>query len=114
MTTNATLTADGFTAPSSIRSITDPRLDRVIAGFASLPFAYMLYYRLAQEGIDLPRLALAINYALLIATMVVRRVQGYAESVAVQRGGTVEVGNLEDDGDEPVVLCHRLPLTRAG
>ena len=71
--TNATLTADSFTAPPGIRSITDPRLDRVIAGVASLPFAYMLYYRLAYEGFDLPRVAIAINFALLIGTMVVRR-----------------------------------------
>jgi protein-S-isoprenylcysteine O-methyltransferase Ste14 len=71
--TNATLTADAFPAASRIRSITDPRLDRVIAGGASLPFAYMLYYRLAYEGFDLPRIAIAINFALLIGTMVVRR-----------------------------------------
>jgi len=71
--TNATLTADTFEAPSGIRSITDPRLDRVVAAVASLPFAYMLYYRLAYEGFDLPRIAIAINFALLIGTMVVRR-----------------------------------------
>jgi protein-S-isoprenylcysteine O-methyltransferase Ste14 len=71
--TNATLTADAFAARSGIRSITDPRLDRVIAGVASLPFAYMLYYRLAYERFDLPRIAIAINFALLIGTMVVRR-----------------------------------------
>ncbi|HJQ83834.1 MAG TPA: methyltransferase [Candidatus Binatia bacterium] len=44
----------------------------MVAAVASLPFAYMLHYRLA-EGFDLPRIALALNYALLIATMVVRR-----------------------------------------
>ena len=71
--TNATLTADTFEAPSGIRSITDPRLDRVVAAVASLPFAYMLYYRLAYEGFDLPRIAIAINFALLNGTMVVRR-----------------------------------------
>ena len=71
--TSATLTADTFAAPSGIRSITDPRLDRVVAAAASLPFAYMLYYRLAYEGFDLPRIAIAINFALLIGTMVVRR-----------------------------------------
>jgi protein-S-isoprenylcysteine O-methyltransferase Ste14 len=71
--TNATLTADTFVAPTGIRSITDPRLDRVVATVASLPFAYMLYYRLAYEGFDLPRVAMAINFALLIGTMVVRR-----------------------------------------
>src|SRR5437867_4236094 len=50
-----------------------PRVDRVDATVASLPFAYMLYYRLAHEGFDLPRITLALQYALLIATMVIRR-----------------------------------------
>src|SRR5216683_3350819 len=50
-----------------------PRVDRVTATVASLPFAYMIYHRLVVESLDLPRIALAINYALLIATMVVRR-----------------------------------------
>ena len=71
--THATLTADAVAVPSGIRSITDPRLDRTVAAVASLPFAYMLYYRLAYEGFDLPRIAIAINFALLIGTMVVRR-----------------------------------------
>ena len=71
--TNVTLTADTFAAPPGIRSITDPRLDRLVAAVASLPFVYMLYYRLAYEGFDLPRVAIAINFALLIGTMVVRR-----------------------------------------
>jgi protein-S-isoprenylcysteine O-methyltransferase Ste14 len=70
---NATVTVESVAAPSGVRSITDPRVDRLVAAVASLPFAYMLYYRLAVEGFDLPRLALAINYALLIATMAVRR-----------------------------------------
>jgi protein-S-isoprenylcysteine O-methyltransferase Ste14 len=71
----AQLTAPSIAAaaPSGLRRITDPRTDRVIAAIASLPFAYMLYYRLAYEGFDLPRIALAINFALLIVTMVVRR-----------------------------------------
>ena len=71
--TTATLTADTLVAPTGIRSITDPRMDRAVATVASLPFAYMLYYRLAYEGFDLPRVAMAINFALLIGTMVVRR-----------------------------------------
>jgi protein-S-isoprenylcysteine O-methyltransferase Ste14 len=70
--TTASVTAQGA-ALSGLRAITDPRTDRVVAVIASLPFAYMLYYRLAYEGFDLPRIALAINYALLIGTMVVRR-----------------------------------------
>jgi len=70
---DATVTVASVAAPSGVRSIIDPRVDRLVAAVASLPFAYMLYYRLAVEGFDLPRLALAINYALLIATMAVRR-----------------------------------------
>jgi protein-S-isoprenylcysteine O-methyltransferase Ste14 len=58
---------------SGLRAITNARVDRAIATVASLPFAYLLYYRLAHEGFDLPRVALAVNYALLIGTMVVRR-----------------------------------------
>src|SRR5215470_8130914 len=68
----ATATSDSI-VPAGVRSITDPRVDRGVAAIASLPFAYMLYHRLVVEGFDLPRVALAINYALLIATMVVRR-----------------------------------------
>ncbi len=69
----AALGLEALAAPSGVRSITDPRVDRGVAGVASLPFAYMLYYRLAYEGFDLPRIAMALNFALLIATMVVRR-----------------------------------------
>ncbi len=71
--TNASTAADVIAARSGVRSITDPRVDRVVATVASLPFVYLLYYRLAHEGFDLPRVALATGYALLIATMVVRR-----------------------------------------
>ncbi len=71
--TTASTTAGVIAAPSGVRSITDPRVDRAVATIASLPFAYMLYYRLAHEGFDLPRITLALQYALLIATMVVRR-----------------------------------------
>ena len=70
--TTASMTAEVRTL-SGLRAITDPRTDRAVATVASLPFAYMLYYRLAYEGFDLPRIALAVNYALLIGTMVVRR-----------------------------------------
>ena len=70
--TTASMTAEGTTL-SGLRAITDPRTDRVVATVACLPFAYMLYYRLAYEGFDLPRIAIAVNYALLIGTMVVRR-----------------------------------------
>lgn len=73
MMTNVPMTAEMVAAPTGVRSITDPRVDRLVATVASIPFGYLLYYRLAYEGFDLPRVALAINYALLIATMVIRR-----------------------------------------
>ena len=69
--TTASMTAEGTL--SGLRAITSPRTDRFVATIACLPFAYMLYYRLAHEGFDLPRIAIAVNYALLIGTMVVRR-----------------------------------------
>jgi protein-S-isoprenylcysteine O-methyltransferase Ste14 len=69
---NTAVTAEAIAPPTGVRSITDPRVDRVVAAVASLPFAYMSCYRLA-EGFDLPRIAMALNFALLIATMVVRR-----------------------------------------
>src|SRR6185295_16253419 len=71
--TTVSLTADAIAAPTGLRSITDPRVDRVVAAAACVPFAYMAYYRLAHEGLDVPRIALALNYALLIVTMVARR-----------------------------------------
>jgi protein-S-isoprenylcysteine O-methyltransferase Ste14 len=51
----------------------DPIVDRVIATVASVPFGYLIYHRLIVEGADLPRIAMATNYGLLIATMVIRR-----------------------------------------
>jgi protein-S-isoprenylcysteine O-methyltransferase Ste14 len=51
----------------------DARVDRAIGVVASVPFAYMIYYRLAVQGADLPRVAMAINFALLIVTMAARR-----------------------------------------
>src|SRR5262249_27467886 len=68
----AALPRQSASAPSGVRSITDPRVDRGVAAVASVPFAYMLYYRLAHEGFDLPRIAMALNFALLIGTMVGR------------------------------------------
>lgn len=72
-TAQATMTAPSIESPAGLRGITDPRTDRVVATAASIPFAYMLYYRLAHQGFDLPPVVMALQYALLIATMVVRR-----------------------------------------
>ena len=60
-------------APTGIRRITDPRVDRAVAILACLPFVWMTWYRLAHEGFDLPRLAFAVNFALLFVTMAARR-----------------------------------------
>ena len=80
MTSNETVATPTNSVPgidvrperSFLDVLTDPRRDRVVAAIASLPFAYMLYVRLAQ-GMDFPRVALAINFALLVVTMLARR-----------------------------------------
>src|SRR5262249_32317757 len=61
------------TVPEAAAIRSDFSLDRAIAAIASLPFAWMAYYRLVVQGVDLPHAAVAINYALLIVTMVMRR-----------------------------------------
>lgn len=61
------------TVPEAAAIRSNFSLDRAIAAIASLPFAWMAYYRLVVQGVDLPHAALAINYALLIVTMVIRR-----------------------------------------
>jgi protein-S-isoprenylcysteine O-methyltransferase Ste14 len=60
-------------SPTGIRRITDPRVDRAVAIVACLPFVWMTWYRLNHEGFDLPRLAFAVNFALLFVTMAARR-----------------------------------------
>lgn len=42
----------------------------------------------------------------IVALVVVGRLQGDAEPVAVQRRGTVEVGDLENDRDDAVAFVH--------
>ena len=68
---SALAAARGYRAWTSL--IRDPRRDRTIAAAACLPFAYLAYHRLVVEGADLPRVAMVINCALLIATMITRR-----------------------------------------
>ena len=58
---------------SGLRSITDPRVDRAVAVVASLPFVYMAYYRVIHDGLDVPCMAMVLQYALLITTMAARR-----------------------------------------
>jgi protein-S-isoprenylcysteine O-methyltransferase Ste14 len=72
--TNVSATTAGtFPRTPGIRSVTDPRVDRAVAIVACLPFVYMAYYRVTHEGLDVPRMAMLLQYALLIATMAARR-----------------------------------------
>ena len=54
--------------------VTDPRVDRVVAIVASVPFAFLIYYRFVhQGGLTLPWIAMTANMVLLIVTMAARR-----------------------------------------
>ncbi len=53
--------------------LTDPRVDRSIAIIASLPTAYVIYYRLQRGTLDIVRINLIIQGLLFIVTMVARR-----------------------------------------
>jgi protein-S-isoprenylcysteine O-methyltransferase Ste14 len=48
-------------------------VDRTIAIVASIPMAYLIYWRLRQGTLDIVRIALILQSLLLIATMVARR-----------------------------------------
>ena|SRR2546421_1300761 len=97
----------------------DARIDRAIAAVASLPFAYMIYYRLVVQGADLPRVAMVINFVLLIATMVFRcppvRVTTkplyWATAFVATYWGVMTLG-LVDRGVPiaPTLLTHALAL----
>ncbi|MBI1824831.1 MAG: hypothetical protein HY287_17240 [Planctomycetes bacterium] len=50
-----------------------PMIDKTIAVFASAPFVYALYHRLAAGTLDLPRGCAALGQLITIATMVLRR-----------------------------------------
>ena len=53
--------------------LADPRVDRTVAVIASLPTAYLIYWRLRQGTLDIVRINLILQSLLLIATMVARR-----------------------------------------
>ncbi len=53
--------------------LADPRVDRTVAVIASLPAAYLIYWRLRQGTLDIVRINLILQSVLLIATMVARR-----------------------------------------
>jgi protein-S-isoprenylcysteine O-methyltransferase Ste14 len=101
------------------RALTDPRVDRAIATAASLPFVYMVYHRLVVEGADLPRLAMSINFALLIATMVARRPPVrvtpnplyWATAFVATYWGFMTVGLMERGAPiAPLVVTHGLAV----
>ena len=101
------------------RALTDPRIDRAIATAASLPFVYMAYHRLVVEGADLPRLAMSINFAMLIATMVTRRPPVrvtpkplyWATAFVATYWGFMTVGLTEHGAPiAPVVVTHGLAI----
>ena len=106
-------------ALSGIRRVTDPRVDRAGAVVAWLPFVYMTWYRLAREGIDLPRVAFVVNFALLFVTMAARRprVRGTPEPlywltafVAIY-WSLVTLGFMENGVRlAPIVVTHGLAL----
>jgi len=53
--------------------LANPAVDKTIAVIASLPFLYLLYLRLHGGTLNLARINLAIQYLLLVVTMLVRR-----------------------------------------
>ncbi len=50
-----------------------PWVDKTIAVVASVPFVYLAYRRLSGGPLDIPRIALLLNFTLLIGTMLARR-----------------------------------------
>lgn len=55
------------------RVLSNPWLDRAIAVVACVPFVYFGYYRYVHGGINLPLIALWIEFTLIIVPMVARR-----------------------------------------
>jgi len=106
-------------APSGIRRITDPRVDRAVAIVACVPFAYMTWYRLTHEAFDLPRIAFAVNFALLFVTMAARRAPVrvtpkplyWATAFVATYWSFMTLGFMEQGVQlAPVVVTHGLAL----
>ena len=57
-----------------MRTLARPAVDKSIAILACLPFVYVLYHRLAEGTLNIPRAAAALGQLITIATMVMRRV----------------------------------------
>src|SRR5206468_6191867 len=53
--------------------LADPRVDRTVAVIASLPAAYLIYWRLRQGTLDIVRINLILQSLLFIVMMVARR-----------------------------------------
>jgi protein-S-isoprenylcysteine O-methyltransferase Ste14 len=75
MATNLTIASD--TAPnlsSSLISVLSlPWLDRMIAGVACVPLAYLAYYRYEHWHHGLPLITSALGTLILVGTMIIRR-----------------------------------------
>ena len=61
-----------FLAPL-MRILAMPAVDKTIAIVACLPFVYVLYHRLAEGTLNIPRAGVALGQLITIATMVLRR-----------------------------------------
>jgi len=101
----------------------DTRVDRAIGLVASVPFAYMIYYRLVLQGADLPRAAMAINLALLIVTMAARRPPVrvttkplyWATAFLATYWGFMTLGLMERGAPiAPTALTHSLAVASLG
>lgn len=56
-----------------MRTLAMPAVDKTIAIVACLPFVYVLYHRLAEGTLNIPRAGVALGQLITIATMVLRR-----------------------------------------
>src|SRR5215831_2283610 len=75
MATNQTVVSSA--APnlsfSIMRVLSDPWVDRTIAGIACVPLVYGAYYRYQHFHIGLPLIGAVLNTLILVITMVIRR-----------------------------------------
>lgn len=73
MTTQLSNGAEPSLGSRVISFLANPVVDKTIAVIASLPFLYLLYLRLHEGTLNLARINLAIQYLLLVGTMLARR-----------------------------------------
>ena len=56
-----------------IETIMQPRVDRIIAIVACIPFVWLTYYRFTHFQLGIPLIAFAVGILVLLATMIFRR-----------------------------------------